>query len=816
MPRTHPHAAPAWSRLTSASRVALAMPVALLMLVAAPASAADTPDTPNAAKPPASAASAARTPRAAASAPAGAPATAAPVPAPGTAPAAGTGRAPQTVEITGVNAPDSQDDRRRSTASRITFGREELDRMGDASLAEVLKRLPGVTISGPPGHGGTVRMRGMGGGYTQILIDGQRVPPGFSLDSIAPEQIERIEIMRAPVAEHGTRAIAGTINVVMRSDFKRKAHEFKAGGGADGSHGQAGLSWLYNGQTDALGYNLNTTLFKGGQGDESDTHIQGSDASGQTVLDQKLDSRSDSKRQGMFANGRLQFKFGPGNTLDLQPFFNAVQTRSQGLNTLDQSAPAVSGLIDTLAPYHLATWASRSQWQMGRLNGTWLTPLPGGGRLQLRFGSSLSQSRSTTERDETGGSADLSNGINGGPGRHKFDETRQREAGLDLNGKYSQLLADRHSTSAGWELQRAQRTDGRVSAINGVASLAGFGEDITALTQRVALYAQDEWDWSPTFSFYLGARWEAINTSSESALGPVRNRSAVFTPLAHMVWKLPDAPRDQVRASLTRSYRSPNTSQLIARPTVSSLYSDLSKTNSPTSPDRAGNPELLPELAWGLELGIEHYLDAGGIVSANLFVRHINNLIRNVRSLETVVYTSVPRWVSRPVNIGLADAAGLELEAKGRLADLWATELPITLRSNFTLMWSRVGQVDGPNNRLEGQPPYTANLGADWPVRGTPLTLGAGLNFTPGFMLTQIDSQTYRQGVKRVIDANAAWRFSPDASLRLTISNAGARRYDTGNTTFLADASGAPAGSESSDTSARSFTTVNLRGEFRF
>ena len=64
-------------------------------------------------------------------------------------------------------------------------------------------------------------MRGMGGGYTQILIDGQRMAPGFSLDSIAPEQIEKIEIMRAPVAEFGTRAIAGTINVVMRSDFKR-------------------------------------------------------------------------------------------------------------------------------------------------------------------------------------------------------------------------------------------------------------------------------------------------------------------------------------------------------------------------------------------------------------------------------------------------------------------------------------------------------------------------------------------------------------------------------------------------------------------
>ena len=94
--------------------------------------------------------------------------------------------------------------------------------------------------------------------------------------------------------------------------------------------------------------------------------------------------------------------------------------------------------------------------------------------------------------------------------------------------------------------------------------------------------------------------------------------------------------------------------------------------------------------------------------------------------------------------------------------------------------------------------------------------MGAGLNFTPGFTLQQIDSQRYRQGVKSVIDGNALWRFSPDASARLTLSNASARRYDTGSTTLLADANGAFAGSQSTDTSARSYTTVNLRGEFRF
>ena len=49
-------------------------------------------------------------------------------------------------------------------------------------------------------------MRGMGGGYTQILVDGEPMGRGFSMDSIPPEQIERIEIMRAPTAETGARA----------------------------------------------------------------------------------------------------------------------------------------------------------------------------------------------------------------------------------------------------------------------------------------------------------------------------------------------------------------------------------------------------------------------------------------------------------------------------------------------------------------------------------------------------------------------------------------------------------------------------------
>ncbi len=117
---------------------------------------------------------------------------------------------------------------------------------------------------------------------------------------------------------------------------------------------------------------------------------------------------------------------------------------------------------------------------------------------------------------------------------------------------------------------------------------------------------QDEWDWSKQFSFYLGARWEAIDTRSDALPGQpqVANRSAVFAPLAHMVWKFPDAPRDQLRLSLTRSYRSPNLNQLIARRSTAADYDDTSQPNIATKPDRAGQPRAQARAGLGPGAGL--------------------------------------------------------------------------------------------------------------------------------------------------------------------------------------------------------------------
>ncbi|MBP6246248.1 MAG: TonB-dependent receptor plug domain-containing protein, partial [Limnohabitans sp.] len=130
------------------------------------------------------------------------------------------------VEIRG-NRNNDTEVRRESTASKIVIGREEIEKQGDATLGDVLKRLPGVTVQGAPGRGGAIRMRGLGGGYTQILLDGERMPPGFSVDSLTPEQVERIEILRAPTAETGAQAIAGTINIVLREGQRANPDDLK-------------------------------------------------------------------------------------------------------------------------------------------------------------------------------------------------------------------------------------------------------------------------------------------------------------------------------------------------------------------------------------------------------------------------------------------------------------------------------------------------------------------------------------------------------------------------------------------------------------
>lgn len=661
--------------------------------------------------------------------------------------------------------------RRESTAAKLIIGREELDRMGDSSVSEVLKRLPGVTLGGRPGRGGAVRMRGLGGGYTQILINGERLSAGLSLDDLSPEQVERIEVLRAPTAETGAQAIAGTINVVLREDLRKRLNQFALTETLDDGHLQHGLAWSRADQLGDLNYSFNGQLMRMDRESSSELRTLGSstdDASGVTTPTSDLLERRASRDQrlSLHAGGRLQWRLAGGDSLSLMPF--AIVSRSDGV--------ASSTRTDPLAPlvFDNSRGTSEGEYRLLRVNGQWQGRFDGGARLEVRGGGSRSMFGGDSERTES---------LAGSDNRRQQDHTEITESWWSTGGKYTRNLAGDHQLAAGWEGEFGRRTDSRSSVetpiSGGVAGtprslLLDFGDDLQARTVRSALWAQDEWAVNGQWSLHGGLRWEGIRTASDTPGAPVRNTSQVLSPLLHAVYRLEEGGRDQIRASLTRSYRAPTLQNLAARPSIN-RNAPVSAGNLVTQPDRAGNPDLQPELATGLDLNFERYLNSGGVLSAGVFHRRIQQLIRNVTQLETVSWSASQRYVSRPQNIGNASTSGIELEAKLRLDELVApavAQVPgVELRGNLALFRSRVDGIVGPDNRLDQQPGWTANLGADHRLRGWPVKLGANLALTPGYAVQQSDSLRTEQDAKRVLDAYLQWTFSPTVSLRVSASN---------------------------------------------
>jgi len=737
---------------------------ALVLPFAAAAALAQTATDPR----PAAAATAASAPAPAAPAAAASAPTAAPPPA-----AAG-----QQVEIVGGRESDT-DLRRQSTTAKIVIGRDEIDKFGDATVGEVLRRLPGVTAPGPPGRGGPPRLRGLGGGLTQLLIDGQRIPRGFSLESLTSEQIERIEILRAPTAETGARAIAGTINIITREGFSRRINDLHISAGLENGEISPGMTWTHNDSSGPFTYNLSAGAFRNDRlstGSNQTTEVDL--ASGELVGLENTASETQQRRRGLNLSGRLQWRLSEaGDLLTLMPNVFHSDSHTQSRSTMMQTLPPPP----ELPMYDQADGTSDGRFTRARLGAQWRQRLPSGARLELDGGLGGWRSHNVSERLEyrTGQATPL---------RRTDDDNSSREDSGNLTVKFSNLIGgdgsgpgSEHSFVGGAEIEGARRNDQRSSLQDGVPQLTEFGDNLQASTLRLAAYLQDEWSLDARWGLHGGLRWEGIETRGDAGDGShPSNRSSVWTPLVHLLWKPDPKKRDQVRLSLTRSYRSPALGQLIARPTVNGRF-PVEGANEPTSPDSAGNPDLQPELASGLDLAFERYLEGGGLLSANLFVRRISDLIRNVTTLETVSYSPVPRWVSRPQNVGDATTQGIELEARFRLDQLVAEAPRVELRGNLSFYRSSVEGIPGPDNRLDSQAPAVANLGADYRFRGLPLTLGGNFNWVPGYRTQLAADRVATVSRKIVHDAYALWTFDPAIGLRLLASNLAPRDYETSN-----------------------------------
>ena len=665
------------------------------------------------------------------------------------------------VVVTGT-AETQTEERRRSTASKIIFGRDEIERFGDSTVGEILKRLPGVTTQGRPGRGGAPRMRGLGSGYTQILIDGEPVPRGFSLDDLSPEQIERIEILRAPTAETGARAIAGTINIITRGGYSKRINELRLALGLENGHQQPSAAWTRNETLGNFNYNLSLSANRWERANDSTGLTRTQNLATGDVIEQTEVNQSSGARNSVHANARLQWRDERGNTLVLTPMF----VRSEGTGSSASELEQTGGV----APYTHSAGTSDGRYSTARLGGQGTYRLEQGGNVNLRFG--LGQSEWLAHNLRT--NYDVTPGVNS----QQATGSQQHDTTFSSSAKITKTLDNEHSLVSGMELDLNRRVETASTVQNGETPLSDFDGDLRASVTRAALYAQDEWALTPQWAVHAGLRWEGIDTRGSLAAGAseVSNRSNVITPLLHAVWKFAPESRDQLRFSLTRSYRAPDLQNLIARPSINSMFAGRG-ANEQIHPDRAGNPQLLPELATGLDVALERYITGSGIITANVFFRSIHNLMRRETALETVPWADVPRWVSRMQNIGDASTRGIELEAKFRLSDLLNDAPKLDLRANASVFSSKVQGVPGPNNRLDQQPDGTLNVGADYRIPNWPLTLGGNVNWTPGYSTRLSADQLALISSKRVADAFVVWTLSPAWQLRVSASNLAPRLY---------------------------------------
>jgi len=668
----------------------------------------------------------------------------------------------QKVVITGGQT--DEDIRRQSTAAKMIFGREELDRNGDTNLGEVLKRLPGVTVGGKPGRGGDIRMRGMGNGYTQILINGERPPRGFSMDSLTPDQVERIEIIRGAVAEYSTQAIAGTINIVLREEYKQKTTDLKLTLGSEQGRLAPNVSLTYPVDMGSFNYVISGSVFQNRQFDQSTTYSLENDVNGNNVLIQNEFDQTNRQTTGVNLSPRFNYRFENGDTLMFQPFLMNSRSVTSGI-----------GLVDTIfrstaypgpPGYAVANNSGSAETTFLRSFGNWQHKFEDGGKLTVRFGGGLGKMDNSSLSNETD--------AQGNPVAIVTVVNSVRDKSFTNGGKYTVPVGASHTLAAGWDLELGSRNQTSTSLSNGKPQFDDSGDDLSATTRRIAFFAQDEFDINPQFAAYAGLRWEGIRTTSTLPTGEIENTSSVWSPILQGVWRIPGETKNQIRLSYASTYRAPALNDLIAIPSISNM-------NGPTRPDRIGNPALKPELSKGIDLAFEHYLTRAGLLSANLFVRNIDDLMRRVTSPVTSVVNGVTqtRWVSSPTNIGSAVTKGIELEAKFQLQEFFPEGPAIDVRSNYSRFWSNVDGIQGPNNHIDQQPAQTANFGLDYRLSHIPLTFGGNINWTPAYYTQSSTTQLSYTGVKRQLDMYGLWKFNPNLQLRLSANNLRANDYLT-------------------------------------
>lgn len=682
--------------------------------------------------------------------------------------------APATVQELVVTGEIVYRDRTDSTAPVLSYDQGYFQRFEPVSAGDALKRVPSVQFLSDVLESDGARLRGLDPGYTQILINGERVPGAladrsFFVDRIPAELLERIEIIRAPSANRSGDAVAGALNIVLRDTASLDGGYVRAGATYYNDDKFAGNAGFYWGGEFGPGRLLVGANVQGRRAPKEKLSLR-YNAPGGTL--QNLEDQTDVRDGTDYSFNASYAVPVAGGELSLEGYF--VRTdRTQDEDSIEyrngiRDNANMLTLNDNDVDILTDSWSLRGKFVVDML----------GGETKFKLGySALSDDQYEFEQELEFLRGD--NTPNPDADRFTRDEARSSLEDSELSAAVEHERDLGGATlSFGVQYNDKSRDSGlvemrsRFNIANGVNSGTTFPAPGAFTIQNGGDIAIEETRLDPFVMLdgkHDGLRWEVglryettdvTITDDSFVTGGVpilpadrvtSNDYAELLPSANLRINVGEAGR--VNLSVARTIRRPNFDKL------SPLYLEAELGDD----DFQGNPDLKPETAWGLDIGYERRLGARGVVGINLFYRDVTDLMEVV---DDGAGTSGNRKFT-VANVGDGTVMGVEFDLSTPLSFIGLDDTGVFF--NYSWLDSDVDDFIG-GRRFNDQADYVLNIGF---IQDLPAWKAAfGMTYRKqGDAFGRVEAEEVTTAYGGELEAFVEKRFGDNFVLRLTGQN---------------------------------------------
>ena len=517
-------------------------------------------------------------------------------------------------------------DRTPDTAPTLVYDLEYFQRFEPNTVGDMLKRVPGVAFVGSDiMEFDGAQLRGMAGGYTQVLINGKKVPGAgddrsFWVDRIPAEMVDRVEILRSSSANRSGDAIAGAINIVLRD-----AYVF------DGSYVRLGANRAHDGEINPTFGAVTSGDALGGRflaGINVQDRYRAKDKRSDRFSDPSMEELVSFEDQTEVKDGRdtsanvsYTVDVGDSGRFNLDAFYvktdRDVTEVSHEVEFDDEDV--IEANVPGLNPIDQQNWGVGAGYRFDMAGGTTKFDLD-----YVRFEDDSSESEQKHEyvNGEWDASEAEARSVDAKDAETGFRIAHQRPVGdsveMEFGVDYRNKKRDSAFTNYAWEAD--EEGDPVVYELDGI--VASVIEE-----KRLDPYLMFSGHGDDMLSWEAGLRYETTDSDIRyiedgDIEGAASNDYNELLPSLHLKWDLTEA--DRVSLSLAKTVKRPNFNELIPA-LLDGEYGDN---------DYIGNPLLDQETANGIDLGFEHRLGRRGVVGVNLFYRDVKDLIELVNTGE--------------------------------------------------------------------------------------------------------------------------------------------------------------------------------------